>query len=429
MSQSSLRAVVIGNGLAGIAAAAALRNRCEEVVVVERDDIAVAGSASRPGVPQGDQLHNLLTSAQRGLEALLPGFCDELREAGAGEARVAADTEVFEWGERMPLRDLGLRLMCAPRPTIEQVARRRLLESANIRVLERARAHGLELDASGAVAGVSVDVDGRPRSIRAPLVVDATGFRAAGARWLKAAGLDGPPVETERVERWYVSARFERAAEDFHRDRFWLVFPTPPATRSGLVSPLGGRHWHVSLSGSFAERPPLSVEAMRDYAATLEAPWIADLIEGSGGGGKPHLFRKPWATWRRYDRMSRPLPGLLPVGDSVATLNPLFGQGMSVAATQAVALGRLLEASDGVEGLTREYLSRSADACRSAWQLGRVVERRKGAAEFVPPAGDRPAAELLRDDPDLHRRYVGVWHLIEPAASLPRNVLPALEPV
>lgn len=410
------RAVVVGFGIGGIAAAAALRRAGREVLVVERD-VLPSGPAARPGVPQGNQLHNLLTRAQMHLERLLPGFGARLREAGAGDASVAVDTEVLELGVRMPRRDLGMRLLSAPRPLIEHVARDVLSDVGGVEVRTGARVGSLLLDAHGGVAGVDVDMGSTRTSVGATLVVDATGARAEGIRWLRACGLPVPSVDAVRVSRWYSSATFERTAGEGARDRFWMIFPKPPGTRGGIVAPVGPDRWYVSLSGCAADAPPRDAAEMCAYARTLDAPWIAQLLAGARALEGPTLFRRPLANWRRYDLLERPLPGLLPLGDSFATLDPLFGQGISVAAWQASALGDALTGeATSASVLTKAYLSGAASACAAAWELSRFANAQSADKR------SRAIAALLRSDAELHRRYVQMWHLVEPVGSFESTI-------
>jgi 2-polyprenyl-6-methoxyphenol hydroxylase-like FAD-dependent oxidoreductase len=413
------RAVVVGCGIAGIGAAAALRGVVEEVVIVERDQLP-REPGPRHGVPQGGQLHNLLSCAQVHLERLLPGFCQALLEAGAGSASVADETHVFELGVRMPQRRFGLRLICAPRPLIEHVARSRLLAGGGVRFLEGARAVGLEADGTGAVAGVAVEQAGSSRTLETPIVVDAAGSRSPGADWLQALGRAPPETLTSRTDQWYVSALFERPAEWIGRDFSWLVFPTPPRSRAGLVSPVGDTEWYVSLSGRARDRPPSTAPEMQEYAGTLEDPVIGELLDRARPLGSPALFRKITATWRRYDLLADPMPGYLPIGDAVASLNPLFGQGMSVAAWESTILGSVLRrrsfSSRDIDEMTREYHAQAAAACRAAWDLGEIIQ----PDQLQPRESLAELARAVRDDPELHRVYVGVWHLVEPAAKLER---------
>lgn len=423
------RAVVLGCGVAGLAAAAALRRRFDEVVILERDNLP-SSPEPRRGVPQGDQLHNLLTRAQWHLEELLPGFCNRLRRAGAGEAVVSVDTHVFELGIRMPERDLGLRLMCAWRPTIEHVARE-ALGGAGITIRDNSRAVGLEAAPQTGVTAVWVDTGAGRERIAAALVVDASGAGSQGPEWLKALGYPMPALDTAKIDQWYATMLVRRPAEWVGKSRFWLVFPTPPRTRGGLVSPVGTHQWYVSLSGHSGDEPPRTAVAMRRYAASLEDPVVADILADADVVTEPKLFRRFVAAWRRYDLLERPLRGYLPIGDAVASLNPLFGQGISVAAWQAAELSQHLDAIGMVPAdptWTTEYLKRSARVCMAAWSLGSVVDKFLTGGEVAEFAhGDlrRALARVVRDDPEIHRRYVAMWHLIEPASEFANGALTA----
>ena len=337
------RAVVLGCGMAGIAAAAALQNHFDEVVIVDRDAMPEQPEPRR-GVPQHAQLHNLLSCAQFNLEHLMPGFLAGLREAGAGDASVADETHVYELGIRMPERDLGLRLMSAWRPVIEHVARQRLLDEGKVTIEGIGRAVGLQTS-KGRVSGAVIETESGEKTIGASLVVDATGSGSNAERWLTALGQQAPMSDRVQAGQWYVSTIFNRRADYSESNDFWLTFPNPPETRGGLISPIGNDQWYVSLSGRLVDQPPKTVEEVRAYAATLgDNLSIASLIEEAEPTTAPNLFRKTTATMRRYDLVDKPLTGFLPIGDAVASLNPLFGQGMSVASQQARELDDTLSA-------------------------------------------------------------------------------------
>jgi 2-polyprenyl-6-methoxyphenol hydroxylase-like FAD-dependent oxidoreductase len=70
--------------------------------------------------------------------------------------------------------------------------------------------------------------------------------------------------------------------------------------------------------------------------------------------------------WRRYDKLRRLPDGLLVVGDAVASFNPIYGQGMTVAAIEATVLRDCLLRGD--RGLTRRFFRASAGNIRVAWQ-------------------------------------------------------------
>jgi 2-polyprenyl-6-methoxyphenol hydroxylase-like FAD-dependent oxidoreductase len=425
------RAVVLGSGVGGLAAAAALRNHFEDVVVIERDKVPEPPETRR-GVPQDEQLHNLLSCAQVNLEKLMPGFLDSLREAGAGDASVANETHVYELGIRMPERNLGLRLMSAWRPVIEHVARRQLLQDGQVTFQDSSRASGLEVSRSRGLRGVIVDTEDGEKSIEASIIIDATGTGSTARRWLEYHGRQVPPVDTIKVDQWYASTIFKRPETYLENDDFWLSFPDVGETRGGLASPVGNDLWYVSLSGRTSDQPPKTPEDIKAYAETLgDQGSISHLLNGAEAQSLPNLFRKTTASIRRYDLVAHPLPGILPLGDSVASLNPLFGQGMSVASQQAVELDALLReyraGSIDRQDLTVRYLGKAVMTAKAAWGLGEIVDQTISGTDDTDIECRRlrqnALAKLIKEDPELHRLYVGIWHLIEPATALQESEL------
>ena len=419
----SERAVVLGCGMAGIAAAATLSNHFDEVVIIERDELPEEPQARR-GVPQDEQLHNLLSVAQINLETLLPGFLDNLQKAGGGNAGVSDQTHVHELGMPMPERNIGLRLMSAWRPVMEHVARERLMQRQNI-VRGLGRATGLCTHEQG-IAGAVVEAERGRKIISGSVVVDATGGKSQAYRWLAEQGLDVPPVDEKRVDQWYVSTQFKRPEAYQDCPDFWLSLPHVGSSRGALVSPITDGRWYVSASGHGRDTPPRTAEEVKEYARTLDDDLaVSQLIDNAQPLSKPNLFRKTSAYIRRYDLLEQPLVGFLPVGDSLASLNPLFGQGISVASQQSIELGSLLTSYVGGEvgrtALTATYLDQAVHRAQTAWNLGEVVDNTiSGSSEDMQAITRRQKAlgQLISDNPELHKKYVGIWHLIEPAAIL-----------
>src|SRR5215468_6803792 len=135
------QAVVIGAGMGGLAAAGALADHFEQVIVLERDTLP-SESAHRAGTPQARHVHGLLLSGQRALSELFPGFEEDLARAGAVRLKVGFDVRVERPGyDPFPRRDLGWFGYSASRPAIEHTVRHRVEGHANIRLCQRCRVH------------------------------------------------------------------------------------------------------------------------------------------------------------------------------------------------------------------------------------------------------------------------------------------------
>jgi 2-polyprenyl-6-methoxyphenol hydroxylase-like FAD-dependent oxidoreductase len=236
------------------------------------------------------------------------------------------------------------------------------------------------------------------------------------------------PEITCEVDSWYANAIFERPRA--HRDdhEFWLVFPTTSHSKGALVSPIEADAWSVSLFGRRGDKPPSTSAECLAHVAALEEPAIARLLSGALARSDVRVFHYPAAIWRRYDnRLPSLPPGLLPLGDTIASLNPLYGQGMSIAAWQAVALARALAQccarDDWWCDFAREYLTRANAAVETAWLLGARMDRwsptsGSGLGEVVSMSAaehDHSLACRVRDDPQIHSELVRAWHLLGPA--------------
>lgn len=400
----STRAVVVGGGVAGLAAAAAISRHVDEVVVLERDQ----AEGPRWGVAQADQLHNLLGRAQHDLERVLPGFGDALRTRGAEAADVAGQTHVWEFGVRMPLRSLGFAIVSARWSTVEQA----VLDVLPSRVsIERGcGAEGLQVDA-GRVTGVVTAACVVP----ADVVVLATGARSRCSAWLAELGEPRPRIDEMVVERWYVTVDVERPALAVDDPSFWLAFSTPPDRRGLLISPAGAGRWRVSASGGRDEHPPRDLAEVIEHAAAVADGKTAAVLSGARQAAPARLFRKAVVRWHRFDLMNVSTEGLWPVGDAVASLNPLLGQGISVAAWQAGLL------ADALPATAAEHHQRTVGPVRAAVDLTSLVDE-----PLAGPDGEMvdglthytSVARAVERDAALHDLYSRMWHLLVPASRL-----------
>ena len=278
------QAVVIGAGIGGLAAAKAVAPHFEKVVVLDRDALPDA-PAPRPGTPQARHTHGLLAGGCRALERLFPGLELDLIEAGAVRVRMRRDARFEVPGfDPLPRRDFGFDLFGLSRPALELVCRRRDEREPNIEFRPRSRV--TEVIASPdnrGVAGVRFeDTRGTPGSLAADLVVDASGRAAPTLRFLEAIGAAKPATIEVGMDQAYATAVFEKP-EDAPTDWLFLVHaPIPPgSSRFGIIVPMEGRRWGVSLCVDHGETPPEDIDGFMAFVKSFRMPTIYNAIRSA----------------------------------------------------------------------------------------------------------------------------------------------------
>nr|AFL48550.1 epoxide hydrolase [Streptomyces sp. CS684] len=338
-------AVVLGASMAGTLAAHVLARHAGTVTVVERDDLPEE-PRHRKGVPQGRHAHLLWSNGARLIEELLPGTTDRLLAAGARRLGFPEDLVTLTgqgWQHRFPATQFAL---LASRPLLDLTVRQAALSRENITVLPRTEAVELTGDA-GRVTGVVVrEVDsGRQTSLEADLVIDATGRGSRLKQWLAALGV--PALEEDVVDAGvaYATRFFQAppgATTHFPAVNIAADDSVREPGRFGVVYPIEGGRWIVTLSCTRGARLPSTEEEFLPFARDLRHPVIADLLRDAEPLS-PLYGSRSAANRRLYpERLDQWPDGLLVLGDSLTAFNPIYGHGMSSAARCAVTLDREL---------------------------------------------------------------------------------------
>ena len=417
-------AVVLGASMAGLLAARVLADRFDRVTLVERDPLP-AGAAGRKGVPQGAHAHGLLASGFAAIAEWFPGIVDELESHGAFRVDVANDFVWFLHGTCKLRQPSDLTGVAVSRPCLEAAVRRRVRALPNVTLLD-----GTEVvepvfePARGRVTGVRVRAgQGSEERLDAQLVVDATGRGSQTPRWLGAWGYPPPPVETVRVDVAYATRTFERRPGDFLSPGGAVVSDAPRSARIAAVLAAEGGRWIVTFAGAHGERAPADESAWRRFAAALPLPDVERLVASARPLSAIDGFRFPASQRRRYDRVASFPDGYVVVGDAVCSFNPIYGQGMSVAALEARALGECLRA--GLPGLPRRFFRRIRGIVDVPWSIANGEDLRFPQVVGRRPPGFAASCRYLDRvhaaaavDPRVAREFFGVLNLLAPPAAL-----------
>lgn len=428
------RAVVIGAGMGGLTAAQALSGHFEKVTVLERDMLP-AEAAPRRGTPQAQHAHMLLAGGLEALRTLFPSFEHDLAKAGAVKIRTGKDIRLERPGfDPFPIRDLGFDIFCMSRPLLEAVTRGRVRQTPNIDICERVRVTKLVASRDEMrVEAVRYDnEDGSAVTLEADLVVEASGRCGLTLQLLEELSLQKPEETEIGIDQAYASTIVERPG-DHNAD--WLgniVLPSAPASsRGAFLFPIEKQRWLLSIGGNHGDAPAGDRAGFIDFVRSLRTPTIYDAVRDARPLTEIVRYQLPCSTRRHFERLETFPTGLLAIGDALCRFNPVFGQGMSVAAQEAVILQRLLTEDAPAERLARDFFAAIQKTIETPWGVA--------VNDFVYPAtrGLRPAdlaqrlqygmalTKLAAQDPEVHRLTAEVSQLLKPQAALREPALAA----
>lgn len=370
--QSGTRAIVLGGGMAGLLAARVLAEAYADVVVVDRDEL-IGVSVYRNGVPHGRHAHGLVARGHQILEEQFPGLTQGMIDAGVRPGDFNGDIQWYFSGKRLRPSQSGLASVPATRPVLEHHVRNRVASLPNVRFLERHDITGLETAPDGGrVIGARVQRRGddtEQEVLSADLVVDVTGRGSRTPVWLRELGYASPAEDRVKVDLAYTTRHYRVPRDPFGSDIAIIAAATPSHPRGAFYYRLPGTDNRVelSLTGVLGDHPPTDPEGFMEFVKSLPVPEIYASVRESEPIDDPVRFRFPASVRRRYERLSRFPAGLLVMGDAVCSFNPVYAQGMTVAALESLTLRKHLQKPGEPEPL--DFFHDIAAVIDSPWEF------------------------------------------------------------
>lgn len=414
-----MRIAVIGAGPAGLLLGAALARRGHGVVAVDRDPgPPVTGRWERHGVMQFHHAHGFRAQVAEVLAEQWP-------QALTTWMALGAEPIVFDLPGVGPVAGAYR----SRRDTFERALRATSLDVPGLSVR---RGHVDDvLFWGGRVRGLLVDGS----RLEADLVVDASGRSGRAADGLRAPSTVGGPCGMAYVDRQY---RLRAGAEpgpmanplawqaDFdgyqcivflHERGYFSVLIVRPTADAALKD--------LRHRGAF-EAACRAIPGLSEWTDPGRAAPVTEVVPGGP-------LRNVYRTQRGVDG-SPVVPGLVSVGDSVATTTPTFGRGVATTFTQVRALLELLD-SDRDPALVGEPFEAWCEQNMLPWVLdhmqmdGELVRRWEGGdvdlSRRLP--SDLILAAAARDPRinEVTPGYVGMYRLpssLDPVEPLARAV-------
>jgi 2-polyprenyl-6-methoxyphenol hydroxylase-like FAD-dependent oxidoreductase len=422
-------AVVLGAGMAGLLTARVLSEFYDQVTVVERDRLP-DNPVQRRGVPQGRHLHSFLSRGCQLLDQFFPGLNAELVEAGANVvddgdlSRVYTRLGAYQMNRSEKFADpAALVFYLASRPFVEFHVRRRVAALDNVKLFDGHDVTEPTVIARHRITGVLlVNRDTGERStLNADLVVDAMGRAARTPAFLDKLGY-GRPEELRSAATWAYSSQLLRIPDGAITEKMLLIESGKGLPRAGLLA-YEDDTWILTLGRRAADGdPPTNLAGMLALAEQCLPRSIVTGLRSAQPLNNVAIFRNTGGLWRRYDRMQDFPAGLLVTGDALCNLNPIYGQGMTMAALEALALQEYLR--DGTAEPLQFFRAVAKDI-GPTWAMNQSRDRVASSAEErrslrarLATSAMNNALKAAQDDIVLTERFMRVAHLVDPPTRL-----------
>lgn len=416
------KAIVIGGSIAGKLAAKALSDFFQEVMILEAGE-EWNEKSPRKRVPQSHHPHVLLKGGERAIEKLFPAIMRQLKEDGGIVNNFTGDLKWHHFSLwKQPF--IGeLNAVQQSRPMLESHIQKRMSEVTNITTKYETVVEQLIIDPlRNKISGVKTKclITGMKKDFHADIVVDTSGFGSKNIEWLKAQGIE---IKEEKV--WiqlFYATRIFRLKQNERPD--WcnlLISPSFPENPYGaFIQTIEDNQYFVTFSGYANEKAPKTDEEFLAFAHKLPAPDVIYFLEQAEPITDIKVHKIPYQVRRRFDLVKNMPEGFLVIGDAHCRFDPVFGQGMSVAAMEAEELQMCLKEGKALEkGFTRGFYKRISKIIATPWEMATTEAFRhpkiKGEKSFIQPFQQwytKKIYQLSANNPDIYIRLVRVMNLM-----------------
>ncbi len=368
-NQSKQKAIVIGASMAGLLAARALADHFEQVTLVERDTFSPLGE-NRKGVPQGRHTHVLLERGRDIMEEFLPGLTEDLvRHDAVTIADTSANIRWFHSGGYHQPGMSGFSGVGVSRPTLEALVRQHVLALPNVQAVENYNVRGLTATSDHTcvtgVHGIHRENGRSQETLTADLVVDAGGRGSHSPAWLEELKYKRPFAEEVSIDMGYATCYYRRQPEHIPGLEGIVIMATPPNTRLAVLLAQDNNRWVLTIGGYLGNHAPTDYPGFVDAARQLPAPDIYNVIKDAEPLGAPVPYKFPANLRHHYEKLTDFPQRYLVVGDALCSFNPIYGQGMTVAAMEAKALSGWL--ADDQSWQAHHFFAKASKIIDLAW--------------------------------------------------------------
>ncbi len=418
--------------MAGLLAARVLSEHFERVTIIERDQL-IDDAQPRKGVPQGRHVHGLLAGGAAVLGKYFPDLFATLAQDGAVPLSTS-DIHRYQLGVWVATVPSPIKALWQSRPFLEQHVRTCLATRNNVYILDACEVTRLKME-DERITGVFLrhrSGELRDAELAANLVIDASGRGSRAPQWLASLGYGQVEETSVKIDVGYASRIYRCPDQSLTAWKVLFVLGPPPnKKRMGVISPIEGGYWMVTLAGVLRDYPPDDAAGFLDYARSLAQPEVYEAIKEAEPITPITVYKYSANRWLHFERLSRLPEGFIVTGDAVCSFNPVYGQGMSIAAIEAKTLDTCLREQQSGTGnshpisFPQRFQRAIAREIRTPWMLSTGEDLRYPGTEGHRSLGTRlfnwythRVIRLTASDLRVTAAFFRVQHLLKPLISL-----------
>jgi flavin-dependent dehydrogenase len=332
------------------------------------------------------------------LTELFPSLEKDLLENGAHRLDLMSDVRYHlatGWAMNFPS---NMNTLACSRQLLEYVIRNEIITKySNIEFVDNTKVTGLLFEKDPEemkkrIVGIRM-VSGysdAPKNVYAKLTVDATGRKSELPHWLEELGLERPRETVVNSFIGYSTRLFKSTGPAL--GKAMIVFTKPPDNpRMGLIYPVEGDQWMVGLLGIGRNYPPVNEDEFLGFLKSLAVSEMYSEVINAKPTGPIFGYREFGSRHYHYEKMKDWPDGLVAFGDSVTAFNPIYGQGITVAALGANFLDKKLDDfckknGPSMNGFARTFQKRVAKVNAFPWLLGTSEDFRWSTTEGTKPS-------------------------------------------
>jgi 2-polyprenyl-6-methoxyphenol hydroxylase-like FAD-dependent oxidoreductase len=409
--------------------ASVLARHVDVVTVVDRDHLP-DGPRQRTGVPQARHAHLLQSGGARMIDRILPGTIDRLTASGARRIGLPSDVVAFSaqgWLRRFP--EVQFMISCS-RDLLDWVVRDQALANDRITVLENTEVVGLQGDRTRVTAALVEDrATRRTARLDADIIVDTTGRGSKAKKWLHALGVPDAHEETVDPGVAYATRVFQAPAGAVEKFPLVNIQASPTDAHPGQAAsllPIEQGRWLVTVSGMRGDGPSAGEDEFVAFARAARHPLVGDLIAKAEPLTQIYMSHSTKNRRTYFERLTSWPDGMVVLGDAVATFNPVYGHGMSIAAHSAAALHRQLQRRGLVSGTSRHVQRAIGRVVNTAWTMAvnqdmrypSVVGKQQSLARRLPQRFFDRLSRTATSEPQVTAALLNAFTLSEPMTKL-----------